>query len=143
MSNDLVKIYDLKENHGWIQLVQKATLETDDYGLVSEHGLFGSPEWWRSVEEGVIPVYTVEGIIYHVYMSGMGDFPEFEIDSGGAKSSWMRQGDDEMYVAGKRAVVKFVYQKPKARWTRKVDYQSKTVLEIWLSKEPCLPPTGY
>lgn len=136
MSNNLVKIYDLKENPGWIQLVQKATLETEDYGLVPEHGLFGSPQWWRAIEEGIVPVHTVEGIISRVYMSGMDDFPEFEIDSGGEESSWMRQGDDEMYVVGKRAVVKFVYQKLKARWTREVDYQSKTVLEIWLSKEP-------
>ena len=135
MSSDLVKIHDLKEEANWIQLVQKATLETEDSGLVPEHGLFGSPDWWRAIEEGVIPVHIVEGIISRVYMTGMNDWPEFEIDNGGEKSSWTRQGDDEMYQVGKRAKVKFVYQRPKLRGAREADYQHEIVLEIWVSRE--------
>jgi hypothetical protein len=131
MTDELVKIYDLKQDHRQIGLIQKATLETKDYGLVPEHALFGSPDWWRAVEENLIPVHTIEGIISRVYMSGHNDYPEFEIDDGQEKTRWTREGKDEAYVIGRRVKLKYVFQKPKKAFGGK--YPHEVVLEIWIS----------
>jgi hypothetical protein len=130
----LVKLYDLRDDREKTRLVQKATLVTKDYGLVPEHGLFGSSEWWRAVGEGVIPVVTVDGIISRVFMSGHNDWPEFEIDDGREKSRWTREGNDEMYKVGRRVRLKYVLQKPKKQWLRDMKHNEE-VLEIWVSAE--------
>jgi hypothetical protein len=131
MPDEFVKIYDLKQDHRKINLVQKATLETKDYGLVPEPALFGSPDWWRAVEENLIPVHTIEGIISRVYMSGHNDYPEFEIDDGQKKTQWTREGKDEAYVVGRRVKLKYVFQKPKRAFGGK--YPHEEVLEIWIN----------
>ena len=135
MSEDLVKVYDLKADHTFISAVQKATLETGDYGLVPEHGLFGSPEWWQAINAGVIPTNTIEGVISRVYMSGHNDWPEFEINDGVDKTSWTREvnerKDDAMYRVGKRVKLKYVKQKFKKGWGSPY---SKNVLEIWIER---------
>jgi len=46
------QIYSLRDDKPHIKDVQNATLNTDKYGIVSEHDLFGSDEWW-SEEKGV------------------------------------------------------------------------------------------
>jgi len=130
MSDDPVKIYDLKQDHRKIGLIQKATLETKDYGLVPEYGLFGSPEWWLAIEKGLISIHTIEGIITRVYMSGHNDYPEFEIDDGQEKTCWTRDGKDEAYIVGKRVKLKYVFQKPKRAFGGK--YPHEVVLEIWV-----------
>lgn len=48
MSGGWTKIYDLAEDQELISKVQKATLDTQDYGLVPEVALFGSKEWWEA-----------------------------------------------------------------------------------------------
>ena len=134
MEHNLTKLYDLRDDRKKICLVQKATLETKDYGLVPEHGLFGSPEWWRAIGEGTIPVITIDGIISDVFMSGHNDWPEFEIDDGGEKTRWTREGNDEMYRVGSRVRLKYVLQKPKKQWLRDMKYNEE-VLEIWVGAE--------
>ncbi len=134
MEQDLVKLYDLRDDREKTRLVQKATLETKDYGLVPEHGLFGSSEWWSAIEDGVIPVVTVDGIISRVFMSGHNDWPEFEIDDGRDKTRWTREGNDEMYQVGRRVRLKYVLQKPKKQWLRDMKHNEE-VLEIWVSAE--------
>lgn len=133
MSENLIKVYDLKKAKDRIEAVQKATLETDDYGLVPEHGLFGSHEWWKAIDKGVIPIHTIEGIISRVYMSGHNDYPEFEIDDRVEKTSWAREAIErnhyDMYQVGKRVRLSYVIQKFKKNWGLPF---SKNVLEIWI-----------
>jgi len=50
--SELVKIYDLSLDSREIEQVQQATLNTKDYGLKPIPALFGSPEWWKSIESG-------------------------------------------------------------------------------------------
>lgn len=83
------KIYSLKSDVRHIENVQKATLKTKKYGIVSD-GLFGSTEWRQALERGEIEIHTVEGVISKVYMSGHNDFPEFKIESDGNVTSWAR-----------------------------------------------------
>lgn len=76
-------VYGLIEDKGKIRLVQKATFETEKFGLQQTHGLFGSEEWWNNVNNGDLPLHTKRGIITKVYKGSMGDWPEFEMKSSG------------------------------------------------------------
>ena len=148
----LKKIYDLREDRERLALIQKATLTTKDFGLVPEHGLFGSTEWWRAIEDGALPVVRVEGYISRVFLSGHNDYEEFEIDSGGALSSWTRVtsggvgGGPEriakaaMYEVGRAVLLKYVKQR--FRQTLSGIPFSRSVLEIWIDDRASPSPAG-
>lgn len=126
----LNEVYNLADDHEEIRLTQRATLHTTDYGLVPEHGLFGSPEWWEAVRNGTIPTHRIEGIISRVYMASMNDWPEFEIESGGKKTSWTRVGmPREAYVVGKNVCLDYVVQKAK-KDLGNVGVEQKVVLRV-------------
>lgn len=130
MLDGLLKIYDLKEDRRFIDLVQKATLGTKDYGLISENGLFGSEAWWQAIDRGDLEVHLLEGTISRVYMAGHNDWPEFEIHAGEKKSKWERKGDDSAYVPGKRVRLLYVQQLSKRGFGGGRDHNC--VLEIWI-----------
>ncbi len=128
----MTKIYDLLDDKRTIKLIQDATLNTKDFGLKPEHGLFGSEEWWEAIENGTIPKKVLEGVISRVYMSGHNDFPEFEVSArDGSKTSWERQGYDKYYVVGKKIKMIYVVQKPKRPLRNQAD-RHKILLEIWI-----------
>jgi hypothetical protein len=146
------KIYDLHEDAERVSRSQKATLTTREFGLVPEHGLFGSPEWWSAIADGRLPVHTVEGRISRVFMSGHNDWPEFEIDSDGDRSSWTRVtsggpgGSAErvakaaLYEAGRPVVLKYVRQRLRQHLSGHPF--SKSVLEIWIGDRPSSSHNG-
>jgi len=113
----LIELYNLANDHERIRRAQRATLNTKDYGLMPENGLFGSGEWWQAIRTGKLPTVQVEGVISRVYMGSMNDWPEFEIDSNGTKSSWARtvhrREDDKFYIPGKRVCLEYVIQHAK------------------------------
>ena len=123
------KIYSLQSDASHIENVQKATLETKIYGIVSEHGLFGSNEWWQALAHGEIEIQTIEGVISEVYMAGHNDFPEFKIMSDGNVTSWERKADSTLYKEG--ALVKLEYVLTKNRFDNKV---SPTQLNVWVQE---------
>lgn len=111
---NLIEIYNLANDQEHIHKVQRATQNTKDYGLVPEHGLFGSDEWWEAIRTGKLPSVRVEGVISRVYMGSMNDWPEFEIDSSGRKTTWTRYGNrPAAYVVGKKVQLDYVMQKAK------------------------------
>jgi hypothetical protein len=110
-SVDWAKVYDLEEDEETIALVQKATLETKEFGLQSEVALYGSKPWWKAIEEGRIQKHEVRGKIGRLLISGHGDWPEFELDSAGERSRWTRFGDQSMYKEGKAMRLEYVDQK--------------------------------
>jgi hypothetical protein len=57
------KAYDLAEDAETVAAVQRATLNTKDFGLIPDVALFGSEQWWRAIEDGRIPKHIVQGII--------------------------------------------------------------------------------
>ena len=138
---NLTKIYDLRDNTNEynrqsIKGIQHATLHTKDFGLVPEHGLFGSDEWWAAVGNDTIPKITVEGIITDVYMSGHNDYPEFELTSEQGKTTW--GGGFEAIVKGRRAKVVYIQQKfkkPLPMPGGKEKPLSEIMLELWVDVE--------
>ena len=130
--NQWVKVYDLAEDRETVELVQRATLNTQDFGLVPEVALFGSDEWWKAVEDGRIPKQEVSGTIARVYMSGHGDWPEFEVDSNGEKTRWTRVGEQAMYEEGREVRIEYVIQKARKNWLGSPE--QKQVLRIFVQQ---------
>jgi len=124
------KVYDLADDTRRITLVQKATVETEDYGLVPEIALYGTKEWWNAIANGRIDRLQIEGRISRVYMSGHNDWPEFEVESDGEKTSWTRCGDDSQYKVGRRVRIEYVWQKAKKAWAG--SNHQKEVLRIFI-----------
>jgi hypothetical protein len=138
------KIYDLREDTPVIENIRNATLNTEDYGVASDHGLFGSEEWWAAIERGDLTVHTVEGVISDVYESGHNDFPQFEVDDGTRKTDWVREGDDSAYVIGAPVRIEYVVERHKPRWSTPRDVKlgldkATIVLAIWVGTNPLAP----
>ncbi|RMH25380.1 MAG: hypothetical protein D6692_11335 [Planctomycetota bacterium] len=133
-----VKVYDLAEDEETIRLVQQATLNTEDFGLVPEVALFGSDEWWQAIQEGRIPSHALHGVISRVFMSGHGDWPEFELEAAGEKSRWTRLGPDDLYRVGNEVRVEYVLQKAKKHWLG--SREQKQVLRIFVKSVEQVPP---
>jgi hypothetical protein len=132
MMGEWVKVYDLMEDTETIQLVQRATLNTKEFGLEPDVALYGSDEWWRAVDDGRIATHSVSGTISRVYMSGHGDWPEFEVDSGGEKTRWTRVGDQSLYEPGRPVKVEYVLQKLRTRVLGELE--QKEVLRIFIER---------
>lgn len=108
-------IYQLKNHKENILRIQKATLETAEYGLQITHGLIGSVEWWKNIVEGRLELKTIKSRINKVYMGSMGDWPEFQIEKiGNHKTNWTREIDfpeyDNLYQVGKEVQIDYVIQ---------------------------------
>lgn len=142
MNEGFTKVYDLREDHELIMAVQRATLTTQDAGLVPEHGLFGSEEWWRAIGDGRIPVHEVKGVIASIYLSGHNDYPEFEIDDGRGRTSWTRMTSGGEPGRPERSRKEALYEAGRSVRLRYVEQQfrralpgipvSRRVIEIWI-----------
>jgi hypothetical protein len=76
-----------------------------------------------------VPTHRVDGVIVQLYRRG--DWPEFEIEADGERSTWALDGDAKCYAVGKRARVEYVtleYQKPQSGGER----STRVVLGIWV-----------
>lgn len=129
----MTRIYDLRANSQYIKNVQNASLYNEDLALKITHGLFGSDEWWANIDSGILQKRTLKGTISRVYMSGMNDWPEFEIvTTDGEKSQWTREVDekslDSMYRSGAAVEIDYVIQTFKRDFGTGPD--SRFVLEI-------------
>ena len=127
-------VYELKTDTKRIADIQKATLETTDYGIEPTNGLFGSKEWWAAIDSGSLPIHTLSGKIRRVYMGSMNDWPEVEIvDGEGTLSRWTRevnnQGSDAEYRPGRNIEIDYVLQRNRpASWDRGTE--TKCVLAV-------------
>jgi len=113
--NQLKEIYNLKNDHDRIKLIQDASADPSRrIGLKIENGLlFGTKEWFNAIDSGIIETHNENGIISKVYLSGHNDYPEFELENNGITTTWTRVGVDDAYVVGKNVEVVFVEQKLK------------------------------
>lgn len=127
---DWIKAYDLADDLETVALIQRATTQTEDFGLVPEVALFGSLEWWNAVDDGRIPLQEVTGMITRLFTSGHRDWPEFELDSRGSKTRWTRVGDQSAYKEGKQVRIEFVLQKARKHWVG--SQEQKQVLRIFV-----------
>ncbi|HEX8600139.1 MAG TPA: hypothetical protein VF952_16675 [Chloroflexia bacterium] len=131
------KVYDLRQDTQVIEEIQRGTLDNDDFVIGSEHGPFGSSEWWRALEQGDIPIQALEGVIADVSMGGPNDYHEFEVDDGQHRSQWSGGGDGSEYVIGRPVLIEYVVEKLKPRW-ESAEYAelgldtAEIVLALWV-----------
>jgi hypothetical protein len=104
-------VYDLAEDSETVACLQDASLNRPGFGLKPEPELFGSEQWWRAIDDGVLAVHAIEGTITRSYLSGHNDFPEFDLQSDtGEITTWQRRGNENGYAEGAQARVSFVVQ---------------------------------
>lgn len=133
----MIIVYRLQEDLKHIELVQKATLSTTDFGIRQTHGLFGSKEWWAKIAAGDLQQHTLRGVISRVYMGSMGDWPEFKIKSAdGAEESFTRECSRpevaDAFQEGRGVEIDYVWQKHKTALLGTTD--TRVVLEIRISE---------
>lgn len=63
---------ELQANPEQITLTQALTLDHSrpNMGLKGTNGLFGSQEWWNSIEKNKMPLLFISGIITRTYVAG-------------------------------------------------------------------------
>jgi hypothetical protein len=133
------KLYALWDDSVGVKRVQDATLNTKDYGIVSEHGLFGSPEWWSAIEKGELTVYTVRGVICDLVMESMNDWPVFKIltDAGSVTKSITREHlplrADDHYQIGRNVIWQYVHVRHKKRMIATLPLLSEHTVSIWVA----------
>lgn len=126
-------VYLLSEDSKRIAQTQDATLNSADSGVLPEHGLFGSAEWWAAIDRSDVPTHTVRGTLCAMWMGSMGDSPLFRIldDDGfvtepiaceAFHQSW------QLYEVGRRVIWKYVETQHKAS-----SAAGKTTTEIWVA----------
>lgn len=104
-----VCVYSLGCDARFVAQVQKASLETEDFGFPAEPALFGSPGWWAMIDDGTLPSYRLDGVITRAGWGSMGDWPEYTLTAaGGTTHNLTRQGDTRRYAVGIRARVQAV-----------------------------------
>jgi hypothetical protein len=147
---ELVTIYslrrELERDAAYVQQVQ--TLSLDDsrprMGLSARLGLYGSDEWWRNVESGVIPTATYSGIITETFYAGMDSDRRhnsfrLKTDDGRDYSySMMPDNSDsrDLYRVGHRIEVTTIFEELKQRNADGTPQVTESPLEIRLSVQP-------
>jgi hypothetical protein len=134
--NQLKEVYNLKNDTIQIKMIQEATLDKSTRsGLKIEKGvLFGTEEWFKKIETGVIMKHIIKGVISRVYMSGHNDYPEFEIENTEGKTVWTREGIDTAYKVGRNIELVYVEQKYK-RPSDITGTVSKCVIQIKIEEQ--------
>ena len=136
---------DLAENPEEITETQEMTLDTSRpyMGLSGENGLFGSKEWWQSIEEGRIEVRTYTGSIQRLYIAGQ-DFDEDEpkdfeylSEDGQIRRESCIANDDmdlDLYQVGATVTMSYALDRLKDQPAKDggTNY-SKILLEVWIS----------
>lgn len=131
-----IKIYDLWNDRPRIEAIQRASLQTADAGLVSEHGLFGSEEWWQAVHDGHIAKQVVEGYISWVPSTGPSAALQFDLVSASGTARWAWQGDPRYCIHGSR--IKVVHAAQRLRTASDGMTHTNVVLEVF-----AMPPPAY
>jgi len=87
-SQEMVLVYDLRRDRGHRERV-----------------LSQVQEQWQAYQRGEWPVHVAEGRISRLFFYPHAGEHMFELDEGGQRSTWVRQGDDSWYTVGWRAKV--------------------------------------
>lgn len=112
-------VYHLRDDGVHIADVQAATLSPKPFGLKATRGLFGSDEWWRNIETGVIPLIRYSGTITRLLRTGMhNESQSFELvtdDGQTFQYDWVAadRRDRKLYRVGARVELFFVSQELK------------------------------
>ena len=144
------KVYTLWDDARGVKNIQEATLNTADYGILQEHGLFGSREWWSAIDNGELAVHTVYGTICDLAMESMNDWPVFRIlcDDGTVTESITRETlttisiSDNLYQIGRRVIWQYVHVRHKKR-VAFLPERGRHTVSIWVASiEILFRPVG-
>lgn len=125
-----MQIYDLARDREYVERVQKATIDGGDFALSQEHGLFGSSRWWQALRSGELASRELTGVIARVYLNAS-NWPEFEVEADGERSSWALEGAPGRYRPGKRARIQYVMLRY-ARPPEDGEAETRVVTGIWV-----------
>lgn len=138
---------ELKAKPEQITLTQSLTLDKlrPNMGLKGTNGLFGSKEWWNSINQGRIPLEYVSGVITRTYVSGQDPLPvdnsfSLLLDDGSTCEEsiydYIKKEDKKLFQRGSR--VEIIYAQDELK--RKNSNGEKTYLDIVLEMAISLEP---
>lgn len=141
----MLVVYRLKDDLRKIASIQKATSESERFGIEPTHGLVGSDEWWNGIRSGKLECSTLRGTISRVTLGSTRDWPEFELTTeAGDRSTWVREANTAelalTYATGRPVEIDYVIQRhrPKSKFA---GAEIKLILEIRLG-DRYVPPSG-
>src|SRR5690348_6718625 len=126
--------YQLRQDLARIAAIQKATLNTVEFGIEQTHKLFGSPDWWEQISSGHLPMHTLRGVIVERFWGSMADWPEIKVkNDNGEISQWTREVNskeqDALYIPGQRIEIDYVLQRHRPKSCDKGG-EAKVVIEM-------------
>lgn len=111
-------VTELAANPARVAKAQALTLNADKplMGLLGDHGLFGSKEWWQSIDEGRIEVRVYKGTITRLYVAGQDadedqgkDFEYLCDDESVRRASCVAHNDVDLALYREGATVALAY----------------------------------
>ncbi|OCG76680.1 hypothetical protein A9G42_07365 [Gilliamella sp. Nev6-6] len=138
---------ELKNNPERVALTQALTLDKSKptMGLKGTNGLFGSKEWWNSIEQGRIPLLFISGIIKKAYVAGQdpsnfNNTVDLLLEDGTIQSVGIytnKKEDSKLFKIGYSASIVYALDEMKLQpdFDGKIN-RSKTALEMTVSLEP-------
>ena len=108
---------ELKNDPEQVSKAQALTLDdTRQFGLKGSHGLFGSEEWWKNIDDGILPLKKVSGVISRLYVAGQDteeDENEFvlNLDDGREHIESIfanKKADEKLFKVGARVDIVYV-----------------------------------
>jgi hypothetical protein len=130
MDDEYVEAYSLNRDRGYIEQLQLAITQSSEFALASDHGMPGSKQWWGAVGDGTIPTLSVEGEVVDIRV--VSNWPEFEIDAHGTRSTWCLEGDIRSYRVGQQAKIDYLLQRFETPRKEEDENSAKIVLRIQL-----------
>ena len=121
---------DLKVNVDRLEKAQALTLNPNKplMGLKGSCGLFGSNEWWESIEDGIIPISVIEGIVLEAYVAGknrniksLNDMIEISLEDGSTSHNGIYTNDKSnvrFFVPGARVFIVYALDELKIQPAR-------------------------
>lgn len=134
---------ELANDPGQVVDAQSLTLDPTrpELGLKGSCGLFGSREWWSSIDAGRIKKKIVSGVITRIYVEGQdrGELPnsiDMRCDDGSTRMEGIyvnSKEDAALYRVGKRVSVVYVLDEMKAPLSDGMPDYLDIVFEVYMA----------
>lgn len=138
---------ELKTKPEQIVLTQSLTLDKSrpNIGLKGTYGLFGSQEWWNSINQGKMPLLYVSGVITRTYVAGQDPSPvdnafSLLLDDGSKVEEsiydYIKEEDKKLFQKGSRVEIIYANDELKRKNSNGEKAYLDIVLEMAVSLEP-------
>lgn len=139
---------ELKSNPKRVALTQALTLDKSrpNFGLKGTYGLFGSQQWWDSIENGKMPLQFISGTIERTYVAGQDPSPmpnsfTLLLENGSKLEesiySYTKKEDNKLFNVGSRVEIVYALDELKIGAQRNFgEKYNEIVLEMAVSLEP-------